>query len=149
MTETQTQAGAGPTIPIGQAVGQAETVLSRLLTGVLAETGTSRPTYLALQRMAVLGDQATRDQYVNDLSEWLELDQWKAAELADSLLAGKLLTVSDETVRLSETGAALRGRILSSVAGITAQLYEPFDPADLETTVRTLQRITTRARELR
>jgi hypothetical protein len=44
-----------PAVPIGQAigqaVGQAEAALSRLLVQVLAETGTTRETYLALQLM--------------------------------------------------------------------------------------------------
>jgi hypothetical protein len=149
MTQTPAASRASLSIPVGQAVGMAETALSALLAGVLAETGTPRQTYLALQRMAALGDHATRDQYVADLSEWLGLDQWQAAELADSLAASELLTVTDETVRLSETGAGLRARILSSIGTVTAGLYEPFDPADLETTVRTLQQITTRARGLR
>jgi DNA-binding MarR family transcriptional regulator len=149
MTETRTSPPAPLSIPIGQAVGMAETALSRLLAGVLAETGTSRPTYLALQRMAALGDHATRDQYVADLAEWLDLDQPRAGELADSLVASELLTVTDTAVRLSDTGAGLRARILNSVGTVTAGLYEPFDPADLETTVSTLLRITKRARELR
>lgn len=45
MTETQTP--PRPPVTIGQAVGLAEAALTRLPTGVLAETGTSRETYLA------------------------------------------------------------------------------------------------------
>ena len=66
MTETPTQ--AAPRIPaglaLGQAVGQAELVLTRLLSGVLAEAGTKRETYLALQRLSVHGDSLQRDRYV-------------------------------------------------------------------------------------
>jgi hypothetical protein len=32
---------------------------------------------------------------------------------------------------------------------VTAPLYAPLDPADVETTIRTLREITTRAREAR
>jgi DNA-binding MarR family transcriptional regulator len=149
MTETRTPASPPVQFPIGPAVGMAEAVLSRLLAGVLAETSTSRPTYLALQRMVSIGGQAARDQYIADLSEWLDLEQPKATELADSLLAAGLLTDWDGTVRLSETGAELRARVMDSVRKVSDRLYEPFDPADLETTVRTLERITIRARELR
>jgi DNA-binding MarR family transcriptional regulator len=149
MTETRTPASTPVQFPIGPAVGMAEAVLSKLLAGVLAETSTARPTYLALQRMVSLGGQATRDQYIADLSEWLGLEQPQANELAGSLLAAGLLTATDGTIRLSETGAELRARVMDSVGKVTARLYEPFDPADLETTVRTLERITIRARELR
>jgi len=50
MTETRIE--GGPLIPvgmaIGQTVGQAEAVMTRLLAGVLAETGTARQTYVCL-----------------------------------------------------------------------------------------------------
>jgi len=149
MTKTRTPASAAFRYPIGPAVGMAESVLSKLLAGVLAETGISRQTYLALQRMVSIGGQATRDQYLADLSEWLDLEQPKANELADGLLAAGLLAATDGTVRISETGTELRAQVMDSVGKVTARLYEPFDPADLETTVRTLERITIRARELR
>ena len=38
---TSTQETPPPAVPIGQAVGQAEAALTRLLTGILAESGTS------------------------------------------------------------------------------------------------------------
>jgi len=149
MTETRTPASTPVQYPIGPAVGMAEAVLSKLLAGVLAETSTSRPTYLAIQRLVSIGGQATRDEYIADLGEWLDLEPPKASELADSLLAAGLLTAADGAVRLSATGAELRARVMDSVRKISARLYEPFDPADLETTVRTLEQITIRARELR
>jgi hypothetical protein len=52
MTETETT--VRPPATIGQAVGIAETELTRLLAGVLAETGTPRETYLAMQRLSFL-----------------------------------------------------------------------------------------------
>jgi DNA-binding MarR family transcriptional regulator len=150
MTETtRTPAAAPAAFPIGPSVGMAESALSRLLAGVLAETGTPRQTYLALQRIAALGEQATRDEYVADLSEWLDLDQAQATELADSLVGSGLLTITGETVRLSESGTALRARIGESIGVVTARLYAQFDPADLATTVRTRQAITTRAKAMR
>jgi hypothetical protein len=150
MTETPTQ--AGPRIPaglaLGQVVGQAQLVLTRLLSGVLAETGTKRETYLALQRLSVHGDSLQRDRYVRDLSEWLDLDLWAAGELADGMLDAGLIGLAGETVRLADAGAELHDRIRRSVGAVTGPLYEALDPADIETTVRTLQDITSRAREL-
>jgi len=150
MTETRTE--SLPAIPVGQAlgqaVGQAQTILTRLLTGVLAETRTPRETYLALLRMSVHGDSLQRDRYVRDLSDSLGLDLWAAGELADGMLDTGLLTLADETIRLADAGAELRERTRRSVGTVTAPLYEGLDPADIETTVRTLQDITSRAREL-
>jgi hypothetical protein len=145
MTQTRTiPAGQA----IGQAVGQAESVLTRLLAGVLAETGTERETYLALQRLAVLGDVATRDRYVRDLSDWLELDLWTAGELAGSLVGAGLLTAADGTIRLSDRGARLLEKIRGSIGAVTAPVFAPLDPADVETTVRTLRDISARGRAL-
>jgi hypothetical protein len=150
MTETRTQ--ATPAVPVGQAlgqvVGQAQSVLTRLLAGVLAETGAERQTYLALQRLSVYGDAAERDAYVHDLSDWLDLDLWAAGELATSLAASGLITLADGAIRLTDAGAELRESIRGSIGNITAPLWASLDAADLETTIRTLRDITVRAREL-
>ncbi len=149
----QPRTGSPPAVPaglaIGQAVGQAESVLTRLLAGVLAETGTSRETYLALQRLSAHGDAAGRADYLRDLADWLGLDLWAAGELADAMVAARLLSLADGTVRLAGAGAELRDRIRDSIGDITAPLWATFDPSDLETTVRTLREISTRARALR
>lgn len=150
MTETRNEsrqpAPAG--MAIGQAVGQAESVLARLLAGVLAETGTSRDAYLAVQRLTALGSAAEREDYIRDLSDWLDIDLWSAGELADSLAATGYLTVADGTVRLADAGAELRERIRQAIGEVTGPLWSQLDPADLETTVRTLRSITLRARAL-
>jgi hypothetical protein len=135
-------------IPLGQAVGQAEAILSRFLTGVLAETGTERPTYLAMQRIALLGGAADRETYVRDLAAALEIDLWAAGELTDKMAASGLFEYEDANVRLSARGAELRGRILGSAGQVTAKLTETLDPVDVETTIRTLQDVTERAREM-
>ena len=150
MTETRIE--AGPLIPvgmaIGQTVGQAEAVMTRLLAGVLAETGTARQTYLALQRLLVHGDSAPREDYIRDLSDWLDLDLWSAGELADDLVADGLLVLADGNIRLAEAGSELRERIRGAIAEITAPLYAELDPADIETTVRTLRELTKLTRAL-
>jgi DNA-binding MarR family transcriptional regulator len=150
MTETRIE--AGPLIPvgmaIGQTVGQAEAVMTRLLAGVLAETGTARQTYLALQRLLVHGDSAPREDYIRDLSDWLDLDLWSAGELADALVADGLLVLADGNIRLAEAGSELRERIRGAIAEITAPLYAELDPADIETTVRTLRELTKLTRAL-
>jgi len=145
MTETPTASPAPNTIPVGQAVGMAERILTKLLAGVLAETGTSRPTYLAMQRLTGLGDNAGRDAYLADLGYWLELDPPDAEKLIDSLVADGLVTVPQGTVRLTPAGKDLLGKIRTGAGEVTAKLYGQFDAADLQAMITTLQEITTRA----
>ena len=137
--------GGPPTLTIGQAVGQAEACLTRLLTGVLAKRHTSRPAYLALQRLNALGGHATRDAYERDLSEWLGLDGPGAKALADELLEKQLAAADDHEIRFTEQGRALRVGILAEGAQTTRALLAGLDAGDVETTIRTLQEITTRA----
>ena len=136
--------GGPPTLTIGQAVGQAEARLTRLLTGVLAKRRTSRPAYLALQRLNALGGHATRDAYERDLSEWLGLDGPGAKALADELLEKQLAAADDHEIRFTEQGRALREGILAEGARTTRALLAGLDARDVETTIRTLQEITTR-----
>ena len=153
MTRTQVEPeSAVPVgVALGQAVGQAQAVLSKLLTGALAGTGTgvTRETYVALLRLSAHGDRMTHDTYVRDLSDSLDLDLWAAAELAGNIAAAGLVTVTGGTVRLTDAGADLRIRLRRAVGAITAPLYAPLDPADVETTVSTLRGITERAWALR
>jgi hypothetical protein len=146
MTATRTR--SRPPVPagmaIGQAVGQAESVLSRLLAGILAKTGTKRETYLGLQRLLVHGDAAGRD-----LGDSLDVDLWSAGELATDMVTSGLATLTGETIRLSEAGAELRERIRRDIGEVMAPVWEQLDPADVETTVRTLGRVTTLARAVR
>jgi hypothetical protein len=145
MSETTTRA---PVVTIGQAVGQAEAVLSRFLARVLGQTGTSRQTYLAMQRLTSLGGAATREDYIADFSSWLQVDLWAAGELADSLAADGLIEQADGTVRFTAAGQALRDQITGAGSAATRSVLESVDPADLETTIRTLGDITARARAL-
>ena len=151
MTETQT---TPPPVTIGQAVGIAETELTRLLAGVLAETGTPRETYLAMQRLSFLGGAPTTEAFVLDLSDALALEKHSAAALADSLRAAGLIhdlerDATGGVVELTAAGVALQDRLRRSVGRLAAELVAPFDASDVDTTIRTLQAVTERARELR
>lgn len=149
MTTTPTPASTPLTIPVGQAVGMAETVLTKLLAGVLAETGTSRPAYLAMQRLIALGDGASRDAYLADLGYWLDLDLPAAGTLVDGLAADGLVTVTPAAVRLTAAGKDLLAKIRTAAGEVTGQLYGSLDPADLQAMVTTLREITTRAQAMR
>ena len=149
---TQTQTETSPDIPVGQAIGgalgQAQSVLAGLLVDKVTQAGTDRETYLALQRLGVLGDAAGRDKYVRDLVDWLDLDVRSAAELADRLAAAGLVTAGQETVTIADDGAQLRAKIAGSIGAVTAPIYESLTTSDVDTTVRTLRYLTTRVRAL-
>ena len=68
---TSTQESTRPIPFIGQAVGQAQASLTKILLGILAESGTGYQDYLGLQRLTTLGGEATREAYERDLSDWL------------------------------------------------------------------------------
>ena len=83
---TTTGENTRPLPLIGQAVGQAQASLTRLLTGILAESGTSYQIWLGLQRLNAIGGQPTRAAYEADLSYWLQLDGPAAARLAGDVV---------------------------------------------------------------
>lgn len=133
---------------IGQAVGQAQASLTRLLTGILAESGTSYEAWLGLQRLNAMGGQPARAAYEADLSYWLRLDGPAAARLAGDLVAAGLADDGngDSTITLSARGRALRETVLARSAQVTGPILATIDRGDLETTTRTLEEITRLAR---
>ena len=137
---------------IGQAVGQAQASLTRLLTGILAGSGTSYLHWLGLQRLNAMGGQPSREAYEADLSYWLQLDGPDAARLASDLVAAGLAVGGgdgggDGTIAVSARGRALREEVLTASAQVTGPMLATIDRADLDTTIRTLQEITRQAQE--
>jgi hypothetical protein len=173
---TSTQENTRPLPLIGQAVGQAQASLTKILLGILAQSGTSYQTYLGLQRLDALGGEATREAYERDLSNWLELDRTAAARLVGDLVAvglaenspaenspaenspaenspaetrlaeTRLAETGGGVIRLTAEGRGLREGVLAASAKITGPMLATIDRGDLETTVRTLDDITRRAR---
>ena len=128
---------------IGQAVGQAQASLTRLLAGILAGTGTSYPVWLGLQRLNALGGQPAGEAYEADLSYWLQLDGPAAARLAGDVAASGLAVSGDDgSIALSAGGRALREEVLAASAKVTGPMLATIDRADLDTTIRTLEKIT-------
>jgi hypothetical protein len=131
---------------IGQSVGQAQATLHRLLTGILAGSGTSYQAWLGLQRLNALGGQPARDAYERDVSAWLQLDGPAAARLADELAETGLAAADGATIRMTDAARQLRQRVLATSAQVTGPVLATMDRADLETTIRTLEEITRRVR---
>jgi hypothetical protein len=145
---TTTGEDARPLPLIGQAVGQAQASLTRLLTGILAGTGTSHEVWLGLQRLNAMGGQPSQEAYEADLSYWLELDGPAAARLAGDVIAAGLAVGGDDgLIALSARGRALREQVLTASAQVTGPILATIDRADLDTTIRTLEQITRLARE--
>lgn len=142
-----TTENARPLPLIGQSVGQAQATLSRLLTGLLARSGTSYQAWLGLQRLNALGGQPARDAYERDVSEWLQLAGPEAAELAVELVeAGLAEEAPGGVIRMTEAGRGLRQDVLAASAQVTGPVLATLDRADLEVTIRTLDEITRRVR---
>ena len=145
---TTTGEDARPLPLIGQAVGQAQASLTRLLTGILAGTGTSYQVWLGLQRLNAMGGHPAREAYEADLSYWLQLDGPAAVRLADEVVeAGLADSSGDGTVTVSAAARALREQVLATSAQVTGPMLASIDRTDLDTTIRTLEEITRRARE--
>jgi len=143
---TTIQENARPLPLIGQSVGQAQATLTRLLGGILAGTGTSYQAWLGLQRLNALGGELGRDAYERDLSDWLQLNAPGAAGVAGDLVASGLAESDGDTIRMSDAGRGLRQDVLAKSAVITGPVLASLDRADLETTIRTLEEITSRVR---
>jgi DNA-binding MarR family transcriptional regulator len=139
---------------LGPALGMAERTLTRGLLSVLAETGTPAETWYAFQRLSVAGTAPTVAAFLADLSGSLDLDGPAAAALLDGIVAAGLMhEVSDPAgggarIAFTPAGDDLQRRIRASLAVGTGELLAPFDPADIETTIRTLTALTERARVL-
>ena len=143
---TTTGENTRPLPLIGQSVGQAQAALSRLLDGILAESGTSHQAWLGLQRLNALG-QPARDAYERDLSDWLLLDGQEAARLAGDLVAAGLAEGGGGAIRMTDAGRQLRRDVLATSAQVTGPVLAAVDRGDLEVTIRTLDEITRRVRE--
>jgi DNA-binding MarR family transcriptional regulator len=154
MTQTQPDSSTASTArpvmsagqAIGQALGQAQSVLSRVLVEAVAQAGTDRETYLALQRLGVLGDAATLDDYVRDVADWLDLDARSADELVGRLAGAGLIKARDGAVEITADGARVRSQVVALISAVTEPLYRRLSPADVETTVRTLRGLSAGAR---
>jgi DNA-binding MarR family transcriptional regulator len=139
---------------LGPALGLAERTLRRGLVSVLAETGTPIQTWYAIQRLSVFDPAPAADAFGRDLVEAMDLDAAAAAALLDEIVAAGIMhEVSDPDgggarITLTAAGQDLQRRIRASLAVGTGELIAPFDPHDVETTIRTLTALTERARVL-
>jgi hypothetical protein len=127
----------------GQALGLAERTLSAILREHLAQQNTVPEAWYTLRMLATRGPAYPRA----DLARLLEapcFDAAAARSLLASLEADGLIR-GDAELDLTPAGVAQYERLRECISGPSVQLLSQFDVVDIETTVRTLQAITTKA----
>src|SRR5262245_917604 len=130
----------------GMTLAFAELALTEMLHDHLAERDTKPETWYALRLIAARGPSAPREELVEDLDRSHNVAA-PAAELLDRL-DGEGVIRGDGEVDLTDSGETLYGELRQYVLGATVQLLDQFEIEDIETTVRTLQAITERAKEV-
>src|SRR5262245_13262000 len=144
MSESQ-----APPVPLGTTIAFAQRELTALLHEFLAGQGTEPGTWYALKTLPIRGPELPADAFRDELAQAPAVGP-DAAAVADRLVAEGLIDVAaDGNVGFTADGEAAFERLRAAVDGLTAEIQEPFDRADLETTLRTLGALTERARELR
>jgi DNA-binding MarR family transcriptional regulator len=128
----------------GYTLALAERTLTAVLTKHLAERGVEPETWYALQLVATRGPRLSREALSADLAQSRTLDAESTRALltrleADGLIAG------DAEVDLTAAGTELHRSLRDYIAVPRNRLLGELDAEDVQTTIRTLQRIADRA----
>ena len=130
----------------GQTLAFAERSLTAVLRRHLAERQTTPETWYALQLIATRGPGLAREALSGDLEGSPTLDADSTRELLARLAAEGLIR-GDAELDLTTEGEAVHRSLRDSIAGPRNELLGQFAVDDVETTIRTLQAITERAKE--
>ena len=130
----------------GQTLAFAEQTLTATLRLHLAERGTEPETWYALQLIATRGPGLDREALSAGLEGSRTLNADSTRELLTRLEEEGLIR-GDAKVDLTAEGETVHRSLRDYIAGPTIRLLSQFDVDDVETTIRTLQAITARARE--
>ena len=130
----------------GQTLAFAEQTLTATLRRHLAERKTEPETWYALQLIARRGPGLAREALSAELEGSRTLNADSTRELLARLEADGLIR-GDANVDLTVDGETLHRSLREYISGPTVRLLSQFDVDDVETTVRTLQAITARAKE--
>jgi hypothetical protein len=135
-----------PTPTFGQTLAFAERALTATLRQHLAERQITPETWYALQLIATRGPELSREELSHDLEGSRNLNAESTHELLARLQDDGLIR-GGEKVDLTADGEVLHRSLREYIAGPTARLLGQFDAGDVETTIRTLQAITERAKQ--
>jgi DNA-binding MarR family transcriptional regulator len=133
-----------PALPLGTTVAFAQRALTAALHDHLAKVGTAPGTWYALNSLVLrpgIGTGALR----RELAQAPDVDPSSTSELLDRLASEGLIRLDADQASLTAEGEAAHRWLRESITGLTAQLLSPFDPNDVETTMRTLRAVTERA----
>jgi hypothetical protein len=144
--ETELPMNAPPAVygQFGQALAFAERTLTATLREHLAKRNTEPETWYALQLIATRGPGLARAELSKVLEGSPNLDTESTRQLLARLEADGLIR-GGETLDLTSEGQALHAGLRDYIAEPTTALLSQFELGDVETTVRTLRAITTKA----
>jgi DNA-binding MarR family transcriptional regulator len=130
----------------GQTLAFTERTMTAVLRAHLAQRDVEPETCYALKLIATNGPRLAGSALIRDLEGSRGMDADSIGALLAQLAADGLIE-GDDTVDLTEAGVALFKSLRDHVVGATVQLLGQFDVRDVETTVRTLKAIRSRAQQ--
>lgn len=128
----------------GYTLALAERTLTAVLTKHLAERDVEPETWYALQLVATRGPRLSREALSADLAQSRTLDADSTRALLTRLEADGLIE-GDAEIELTAAGTELHRSLREYIAIPRNRLLSEIDVGDVETTIRTLQRIAERA----
>jgi DNA-binding MarR family transcriptional regulator len=131
-----------------QVIGQAEKTLNAILQRQLAGTGLTEPQWITLTLTAASGGSIDRGQLAERVGGALKVSEPDAQARIRELAAAQLLEApadEESSVRLTDAGRQLFGRIRAAVTEITERLWGDLPAEDLATAGRVLSIVTERA----
>lgn len=136
-----------PPILTSRNIGLAENALRALLSRALQHTGLDYHRWVALKLVADGQGPIPVTVLVDQLKDFLKMDEASALATVHDLRARGLVDTSD---RLSTTlrGRSMYERLCDETGEIARQIYAGLDPDDLAATHRVLSVITARANSL-
>lgn len=136
-----------PPILTSRNIGLAENALRALLTKALKHTGLDYHRWVALKLVADGQWPVPAARLIEQLKDFLKMDEAGALAAINDLRAQGLVDTSD---RISTTlrGRSLYERLCDETGEVSRQIYAGLDPDDLAATHRVLSVITARANSL-
>jgi DNA-binding MarR family transcriptional regulator len=133
-----------PPLPFGTALAFAERALTASLKAFLAERDVTPHTWYALNVTARRGPLPV-DALRSDLEQARDASPASVRELLDRLASDGLIDLGSGEATLTADGEALYRSLRDAIAARTARLLEPFDPSEVEATIRVLRTLAERA----
>ena len=131
-----------------QLLGQTEKTLNAILDRLLAGTGVDEPQWVTLTIAVTSGGSVERDALASRVAGSLKLSDAQARARVDELAAAQLLEsvdVDGSSVRVTDAGKQLHGRIRGAVVEITGRMWGDLPAEDLAAAGRVLATVLERA----